>query len=146
MAKFRHGLPVSSALMVGWLEGNQNVPQEELANLALVMVLCEEGGQKFSHVCEKLNYDPRPTVAKFAMQDEVTAPEIWGWRLAGFEILKATFRGLLPKLQEQAAQPRSRMEAGRLAFQDTIIVEAFKKKIEKENQLLLDSARQALTS
>jgi len=146
MAKFKHGFPVSSAIMVGFLSKHKKAEKEELMRLATAMVLSEEAGQNINRMAKAFNANLE-LARLFEPPEYVDAPTVWAWRLEGFQIIRDTASWLMEQMQPQAKQVQNmgRMRAARFTFQTSIVINAFESKIKKEQKLAEEVTRKGLT-
>jgi len=147
MAKFKHGFPVSSAIMIGFLSKHSKVEKEELMRLATAMVLSEEIGQDINRMAQTFNANLE-LARSFELPEHVDAPTVWAWRFEGFQIIRDTAKWLIEDMQAQAQHIDSADRGRRsvFAFQTSVITEAFNKKIKKEQKLAEEVIKKGLTT
>ena len=143
MAKFRHGFPVSTAVMVGFLSVEKKVDRQHLIKLATAMLLSEELGRDIGSLAQWVGADLE-LVHKFQPPEEIDAQTVWGWRLEGLRIIwdanKANI-GVIPlqTLQDEGAKGRKAP-----GLHSSAIAKAFESKIRKEQLLAEEVARKGL--
>lgn len=143
MAKFKHGFPVPSAVMVGFLSLHNKADRLELIKLATAMVLSEELKQDIDRMGQWVNADLE-LARSFQLPKEVDAPRVWAWRLEGLQIIGDAAKWNIEMIKTQAQQDKGVKWRATLGFQATSIIEAFKSKIKKEQKLADEVIRKGL--
>ena len=143
MAKFRHGFPVSTAVMVGFLSVEKKVDRQHLIKLATAMLLSEELGRDIGSLAQWVGADLE-LVRKFEPPEEIDAHTVWGWRLEGLRIIWDANKSNIGVIPSQTLQDKG--EKGRKAsgLHSSAIAKAFESKIRKEQMLAEEVARRGL--
>jgi len=143
MAKFKHGFPVSTAVMVGFLSVEKNVDRQHLIKLATAMLLSEELEQDIGSVAQWVGADME-LARKFEPPEDIDAHTVWGWRLEGLRIIWDANKSNIGVIASQTLQDRG--VKGRKAFSlhSSAIAKAFESKIRKEQKLAEEVARMGL--
>jgi len=143
MAKFRHGFPVSTAVMVGFLSVEKKVDRQHLIKLATAMLLSEELGRDIGSLAQWVGADLE-LVSKFQPPEEIDAQRVWGWRLEGLRIIWDANKSNIGVIPSQTLQDEG--EKGRKApgLHSSAIAKAFESKIRKEQMLAEEVARRGL--
>jgi len=143
MAKFRHGFPVSTTVMVGFLAVERNADRQDLIKLATAMLLSEELKQDVSSMAQwvGVNLD---LVHEFEPPEDIDASTIWRWRVEGLRIVLDANKSNIGVITSQTLQDKG--VKGREAFglHSSAIAKAFESKIRKEQQLAEEVARKGL--
>jgi len=142
MAKFKHGFPVSSAVMVGFLSMHNKAEKLELIRLATAMVISEVTGQDIHRIAQGFNADLE-LARSFTLPEHLDAPTVWAWRLEGYKIIREAAKCLKEDfhIQAQALNNVSRRRRATFAYNTTAILEAFKSKLKAERKLLEEATR-----
>ena len=168
MAKFKHGFPVSTAEMVGFLSLHNKSDRPELIRLATAMVLSEELKQDIDRMGQWVNAvrSSRYTTLPFLVDN---APTVWAWRLEGMQIIREAvnsvyeeigwqaqreaigeaansyvYETLGKKLGHKPSGTRGKERQAAFAFQATLVAKAFESKLKKEQKLAEEVIRKGL--
>lgn len=147
MRKFKHGFPVSSAVMVGFLHLHNKVPKDHLKPLAAAMIMSEELGQNIDRMAQMFKAD-LGLARSFKSPEYLDAPTVWAWRFEGFQIIRETAMWIGDELQRQATlsmNEMGRMTRANLASRIVAMTEALKSKLKKEQKLLDEAVRMGVT-
>jgi hypothetical protein len=143
MAKFRHGFPVSTAVMVGFLSVEKKVDRQHLIKLATAMLLSEELGRDIGSLAQWVGADLE-LVHKFQPPEEIDAQTVWGWRLEGLRIIWDANKSNIGVIPSQTLQDRSEKGRKALGLHASAVAKAFESKIGKEQKLAEEVARRGL--
>lgn len=147
MAKFKHGFPVSSAVMVGFLSLNNKASRQELIKLATAMLLSEELNQDINRMAQGVNADLE-LARSFQLPEYIDAHTVWRWRFEGLQIIREAANCFLEEIQTQPGHleemgARRRFSFG---FQTNAVISAFESKLKKEQKLAEEVIRKGLTT
>jgi hypothetical protein len=144
MAKFKHGFPVSSAVMVGFLSKNSKAERQELIRLATAMVFSEELGQDINHMAQA--YGANLELARsFQLPQQLDAPTVWTWRFEGMQIIRDAARWALNGIEKESQYDMGRVQRARFAGKSSLAIRAFESKLKNEQKLAEDVIRRGLT-
>lgn len=140
--RFKHGFPVSSAVMVGYLSINQKADRLELMRLATAMVMSEVLGQDIHQLAQVFSVDLE-LARSFTLPEHLDAPTVWAWRLEGYKIIREAAKCVKEDfhIQAQALNNVSRRRRATFAYNTTAILEAFKSKLKAERKLMEEATR-----
>ena len=143
MAKFRHGFPVSTAVMVGFLSVEKKVDRQHLIKLATAMLLSEELDRDIGSLAQWVGADLE-LVRKFEPPEEIDARTVWGWRLEGLRIIWDANKSNIGVIPSQTLQDRGEKRRKAFSLHSSVIAKAFESKISKEQKLAEEVARRGL--
>jgi hypothetical protein len=145
MSKFKHGFPVSSAVMAGYLSINKQIEGEELYRFIISMILSEEGGQDINRMAIGLNANLK-LAEQFTMPSKLDAPTVWWWHNEGLKIIIEAAKWIYDQitLQSQDLTGMGVKQRATFGFQSSIIENAIKNKIKRESELLNEIARKGI--